>query len=110
MHRAAESTRGRCRAAAVLGARHWLSAVGCRREPRAAAERKSWGDSKSDCPVGGDIPRADCVVVIVRAWPADANELGQRGLDVARFVDRATHDARRLAVPLPHVLEANMRF
>src|SRR3954468_165040 len=98
----------RCRSLAALGMTIALGMTVALGMTIARGMTMSWRPHESHGAVGGDVPCADRVVVVVRARAAHANEFGECRLDVARFVDRAAHEARRLAIPLPHVLKAHV--
>src|ERR1700761_6383792 len=53
-----------------------------------------------------DAPRPDRVVMIEKVLAPAGEQIGERRLDVAGFVDRAAVDHRRLAAPSPEQTEA----
>src|SRR5438128_7869771 len=61
-----------------------------------------------DAPVGGHLPALDGVVEIVRVHATDLDQLGERGLDVARLVRTPRLQNRLAPVPSPVEPEAGV--
>src|SRR5947199_3550038 len=61
-----------------------------------------------DAPVGGHLPALDGVVEIVRVHTTDLDQLGERGLDVARLVRTPRLQNRLAPVPSPVEPEAGV--